>query len=80
MTLLLSKSFLKSALLANLIAWPAAWFAMDRWLQGFAYRAELDPWLFAIPSFTAIVIALATVSIQGIKAAVADPIDALQYE
>jgi putative ABC transport system permease protein len=78
--LLLSKEFALLVFLANLIAWPLAWYAMNRWLQGFAYRIETDWWLFALAGGSALLIALLTVSAQAIKAALANPAEALRYE
>jgi putative ABC transport system permease protein len=77
---LLSSDFVKLVLLANLIAWPVGWYAMHKWLQGFAYRATLDAWTFVFASAGALGIALLTVSFQAIKAAVANPVEALRYE
>ena len=78
--LLLSTEFAKLVLVANLIAWPAAYFAVGDWLQNFAYRVDLSWWVFALGGFLALLIALLTVGYQAIKAAVANPIDALRYE
>ncbi len=77
---LLSGDFAKLVLLANIIAWPAAWYAMNTWLQGFAYRAPLDAWVFVSASAAALGIALLTVSFQSIKAALANPVEALRCE
>jgi putative ABC transport system permease protein len=77
---LLSFDFVKLVLLANLIAWPIGWYAMHKWLQGFAYRANLDGWVFLLASAAALGIALLTVSFQAIKAALSNPVDALRYE
>ncbi len=77
---LLSSDFIKLVLLANLIAWPVGWYAMHKWLQGFAYRANLDGWTFVLASAGALGIALLTVSFQAIKAAVANPVESLRYE
>lgn len=77
---LLSKDFVKLVLLANLIAWPLAWYAMNKWLQSFAFRVELQWWVFALAGGLALLIALMTVSTQAIKAAVANPAKALRYE
>ena len=77
---LLVKGFTKWVLLANLIAWPVAWLAMNQWLQGFAYRVEISWWIFLIAGLTALGVALLTVSFQAVKAAMANPIDALRYE
>jgi len=77
---LLSKDFVKLVLLANLIAWPIAYYAMNRWLQNFAYRVNLSWWVFALAGGVALLIALLTVSTQAIKAALANPVEALRYE
>lgn len=77
---LLSKDFLKLVLLANIFAWPAAWFAMNLWLQDFAYRIEIGWWVFALSGSLALLIALLTVSWQAIRAALSNPVEALRYE
>ncbi len=77
---LLSKDFVKLVLLANLFAWPVAYFAMSKWLQDFAYRIDLGWWMFALAGGAALFIALATVSVLAIKAALANPVEALRYE
>jgi putative ABC transport system permease protein len=77
---LLSKDFVKLVLLANLIAWPLAWFAMNKWLQSFAFRVEMEWWVFALAGGLALLIALLTVSTHAIKAALANPVEALRYE
>ncbi len=77
---LLSTDFTKLVLLANLIAWPVAWYAMNQWLQGFAYRVSMGLPLFLLSAVAALLIALITVSFQTIKAALANPVEALRYE
>lgn len=77
---LLSKDFMRLVLVALLIAGPFAWWAMDRWLQGFAYRIEINLWVFVLAGFAAICIALLTVSFQAVKAAVANPVKSLRTE
>ncbi len=77
---LLSGDFGKLVLIANLIAWPVAYFAMGRWLQDFAYRVDLSWGVFALSGGLALAIALVTVSTQAIKAALANPVEALRYE
>jgi len=79
-TLLLSKNFLRLVLLANLIAWPIAWFMMHRWLQDFAYRITIQWWIFALAGIVSILIAFFTVSFQSIKAAVTNPVKSLRSE
>jgi putative ABC transport system permease protein len=77
---LLSKDFAKLVLLANLMAWPMAYFAMNKWLQDFAYRIEIGWWVFGVAGGMALLLALLTVSTQAIKAALANPVEALRYE
>ena len=77
---LLSKDFVKLVLIANLLAWPVAWYAMNRWLQDFAYRINIGWWIFALAGGVALLIALLTVSTQAIKAALANPVESLRYE
>jgi putative ABC transport system permease protein len=79
-TLLLSVNFLKLVLIANLIAWPIAWFAMHKWLQDFAYRVNIQWWIFALAGIISISIAFFTVSFQSVKAAVANPVKSLRSE
>jgi putative ABC transport system permease protein len=79
-TFLLSKEFTKWVLLANLIAWPAAYLIMSRWLQNFAYRSGIGFGTFLLAGGIAWVIAFLTVSYQAVKASIADPITALKYE
>jgi putative ABC transport system permease protein len=78
--LLLSKDLLKPVLLGTVIAIPAGYYAMNKWLQGFAYRISFHWWMFALAVMTAVTIALITVSFQAIKAAVANPIKSLRTE
>ncbi|MGH7601115.1 MAG: FtsX-like permease family protein, partial [bacterium] len=77
---LLSKEFVKLVLIANVVAWPVAYFAMNKWLQDFAYRINLGWWVFVLAGGLALVIALLTVSTQAIKAALANPVESLRYE
>ena len=79
-TLLLSKDFMKWVVVANVIAWPTAYFAMNKWLQNFAYRTSIGIEIFILSGILAFVIALITVSFQSIRAAVADPVNSLRYE
>ncbi|GAB3916283.1 ABC transporter permease [Larkinella terrae] len=78
--LLLSKDFLKLVIIAFVIAAPVAWFALDRWLQDFAYRVGLEGWIFALAGSLVILIALLTVSFQSIKAALVNPVKSLKNE
>ena len=77
---LLSKDFLKLVLLAIVIATPIAWYAMNRWLQGFAYKITIEWWVFALSGLLAVSIALLTVSYQSIKAALTNPVKSLRSE
>jgi putative ABC transport system permease protein len=77
---LLSKDFLKLILISAVIAFPLAWWAMHSWLQDFAYRINMPWWVFLLAGVIALVIALATVSLQAIRAAVANPIKSLRTE
>jgi putative ABC transport system permease protein len=79
-TVLLSKDFAKLVMIAYVIACPLAWYAMQKWLQGFAYRIDMGWWVFALAGGLALIIALLTVSTQAIKAALANPVDSLRYE
>ncbi|HEX5153775.1 MAG TPA: ABC transporter permease [Parafilimonas sp.] len=78
--LMLSKDFLKLVLIASVIAVPVAWFVMNKWLQDFAYRININRWIFILSALAAIVIALVTISFQAIKAAVANPVKSLRTE
>ena len=80
LVLMLSKEFALLVGLANLIAWPIAYYAMHRWLQDFAYRIDLNIWAFVLSGFLALFIALTTVSYQAWKVARTNPVDALRYE
>lgn len=77
---LLSKDFMKLVGIAILLAVPISWYAMQNWLQGFAYRIDINLWIFAIASCAAILIALITVSFQAIKAGMANPVKSLRTE
>lgn len=79
-SLLLSGNFLKLVFIAFLIAAPAAWFAMFKWLQAFAYRINFGWWVFAIAGILTLIIAMFTVSFQSIKAAITNPVKSLKSE
>ena len=79
-TQMLSKEFLKLVMIASVIAFPVAWWAMNKWLQSFAYRINISWWIFLVAGFAALLIALLTVSFQAIKAAVANPVKSLRTE
>jgi putative ABC transport system permease protein len=77
---LLSTDFLKLVVLSMLIASPAAWYAMHKWLQDFAYRIDVEWWVFAVAAVGALFIAFVTVSFQSVKAATANPVKSLRSE
>ncbi len=77
---LLSKDFLKLVGISILIAIPIAWYFMKDWLQDYAYRIEINWWVFIIAGLVAILIAMLTVSFQAVKAAIANPADSLKTE
>ncbi len=79
-TSLLTVEFVKLVLLAIVIASPLAWYGMNKWLQGFAYRIPISWWMFVLAGVLAIVIALCTISFQAIKAAMANPVKSLRSE
>ena len=80
MVSMLSIDFIKWVFIANIIAWPVAYYFMNKWLQDFAYRININWWAFVLSGGIALVIALATVSFQAVKAALANPVDSLRYE
>lgn len=77
---LLSKDFMKLVLLAILMSVPIAWYVMQNWLEDFAYRTEINWWVFVIAGLIAVCIALITVSFQAVKAAIANPVKSLRTE
>lgn len=77
---LLSKDFVKLLLIANLLGWPLAYWAMSNWLAEFAYRIQLSPFVFIAAGALTFIIALATICAQTLKAARSNPVDALRYE
>jgi len=78
--LLLSRQFTKWVLIANLVAWPVAFYFMNSWLQNFAYRIEISPGVFIFTGVVSILLALLTISYQTIKAASTNPARSLRYE
>jgi len=78
--LLLSKSFLGWVLLANLIAWPAAWYFMDAWLDNFSYRVQVNIWTMLLSGLAALMVALLTIIYRSLVAANKNPVDSLRYE
>jgi putative ABC transport system permease protein len=76
----LASSYSKWVLVANIIAWPAAFFIMNRWLENFAYRTAISPLLFLLAGVITLLIAWFTIGWQTIKAANANPVEAIKYE
>jgi len=77
---LMSNSYTKWILLANVIAWPSAYFFTNSWLHGFAYRTSISLAMFLLAALGSFIIALLSVSYQSIKSSIADPVDSLKYE
>jgi putative ABC transport system permease protein len=77
---LLSIHFIRLVLIANLIAWPLAWYVLNHWLQNYAYHIPIDGWIFLLTGVIAMLIALVTVSFQAAKAALANPVKSLRSE
>jgi ABC-type antimicrobial peptide transport system permease subunit len=77
---LLSKDFVKLVLIASIVAFPVAWWAMHNWLENYRYRIEISWWIFVAAGTLAILIALITISFQAIRAAVSNPVAALRSE
>ena len=75
-----SKEFVVLIAFANVIAWPAAYYIMNKWIQNYRFHTRIGLWLFALAGLAALGIALFTVSYQTMKAARANPVDALKYE
>ena len=77
---MISKDFIKLVLISIIIATPIAWWAMQKWLQSFAYRQNMQWWVIAVAGFAAIIIAFITISFQSIKAALMNPVTSLRSE
>ena len=77
---LLSRDFLKLVFIGNLLALPIAWYILNKWIQEFAFRAQLSWWLFAAAIAVSVIIALVTLSFQAIKAAISNPVKSLRTE
>jgi putative ABC transport system permease protein len=77
---LLSKDFLKLVLIALVLAVPVAWWLMNEWLKDFAYRINIEWWIFLVAAVIAIIIAFVTISTQAIKAAISNPVKSLRTE
>lgn len=79
-TLMLSAQYTQWVILANLFAFPFAYFGMKLWLGKFAYHINIEAWLFFLAAILTIIIALVTVSFQAFRSARANPIEALRHE
>jgi len=77
---LLSSEFTKWIVLSSLIAWPFAYYFMNKWLENFAYRTNLSLFTFILSGVIALLVALMTVSFQGLKTALSNPVSSLRYE
>jgi putative ABC transport system permease protein len=77
---MLSQDFIKLVIIAAVIAFPLAWWGMSKWLEDFAYRIDIQWWMFALAGVGALAIALLTVSFQAIRAAMANPVESLKNE
>jgi putative ABC transport system permease protein len=77
---MLTKQFTKWVLLANCLAWPVAYYIMTRWLKNFAYRTDIDLFIFVLSGLLVLGVALLTVSYQSIRAATINPAESLRYE
>ena len=78
--LLLSRQFTRWVLVANVIAWPVAYFLMNKMLQNYAYRISISIWIFIASGLLSLIIALFSISYQSVKASIANPVEALRYE
>jgi putative ABC transport system permease protein len=79
-SVLMSREFILWVIIANLIAWPAAYLAMNKWLANFAYRVHIHVWTFVLSAALVFLFALLTVSYQAIRSAISNPVDSLRYE
>jgi putative ABC transport system permease protein len=77
---MISKEFLKLVIIAALIAFPLAWWFLQDWLKDFAYKVEIGWWIYLIAGIVALGIALLTVSLQAMKAALSNPVNSLRSE
>jgi putative ABC transport system permease protein len=77
---LFARDAVKWVLIANVLAWPIAYYFIDRWLSDFAYRTAVSPWIFILSGIFALVVALVTISSHAIRAAMANPMESLRYE
>lgn len=78
--MMFTSKYLRWVIVANLFAWPAAYFMVNKWLQAFSFRTSIGPWPFIIAGMLTLAVALVSVIFQTLKAAFADPVDSLRYE
>jgi putative ABC transport system permease protein len=78
--ILFARDAVKWVLIANVLAWPVAYYVIYRWLSDFAYRTAVSPWIFILSGAFALIVALVTISSHAIRAAMANPIESLRYE
>ena len=78
--MLLANDFIWLICIASVVAFPVAWWALNNWLLNFSYRIDIHWWVFIIAGIAALLIALATVSLQAIKAALSNPVNSLRTE
>ncbi len=77
---LINKDFIRWAIIAFIIAFPAAWYAMYKWLESYAYKTDVKWWIFLLSGVIVLAISLLTVSWQSWRAATRNPVEALRYE
>lgn len=77
---LLSKDFIKLVLVAIVLATPVTWYAMNQWLEGFAYKATIGWWVYLSAGMLAVIVAMVTISSQAVRAALVDPVKSLKSE
>jgi putative ABC transport system permease protein len=78
--MLFSRQYFKLIIIANLIAWPMAWFFMNNWLSNFAYRVNISWWMFLVSLLAGVVVAFATIAFKTVKAAIANPVTSLRND
>ena len=77
---ILTKDITKWIIIANLLAWPTTWYAMNKWLENYAYHINIDWWIFILVGTIGLMIALLAISSQVLRTALANPVEALKYE
>ena len=77
---IMSKEFVILVTVANIIAWPVAYYYMKNWLKNFAYKTNVDPFIFVYSGIIALLLTLLTISFQSLKAAMTNPVDSIRIE